>query len=277
MRSGILAAAFAILVPIPVFADNTWDDLRAEIFGDAVPVVSADVVGLDVPYRTYEDPRTEIGATITAPFGEFIKSVQLIIDDNPMPVAAVFDLAEPQRVFSFSGTMRINGPSMVRVVATMNDGKLYMQESFVKTSGVGACAAPPGTDPVEALATLGTMNFLLLPDQADGKSILASLKSTSDAEPATADTRTAQLDIDHPSHSGMQMDQITLLFIPMRYVETVHVKADDKALFTLTGSISLSENPAIKFEIPQDSVGVGVKMTDTEGATFEETFTLQGG
>lgn len=277
MRIRTLAALLAVLSFSPALAESTWDDLRSDIFGDAVPVVNAAVVDLQTPYRTYQDPRTEIGASITAPFGKFIKTVQLIIDDNPMPVAAVFELAEPQREFSFSGTMRINGPSMVRVVATMEGGELYMQESFVKTSGVGACSAPPGTDPVEALARMGTMNFLLVPDEADGKSVLASLKDTTDTAPVINTSRMAQLDIDHPSHSGMQMDQITLLFIPMRYVETVEVKADDKALFTLTGSISLSENPAIKFEIPEESVGVGVKMTDTEGATFEESFTLPGG
>ena len=38
-----------------------------------------------------------------------------------------------------------------------------------------------------------------------------------------------------------------------------------------------SENPAIRFEVPNDALGVGVKMTDTEGATFEEVFTMPGG
>ena len=194
-----------------------------------------------------------------------------------MPVSAVFEMAEPQRAFSFMGTMRVNGPSMIRVVATTDRGKMYMQESFVKTSGTGACAAPPGTDPIEALATLGTMKFMLVPDEGNGQSILVSLEKPKSVSGILDHARTAQLDIDHPSHSGMQMDQISLLFIPMRYVETVEVKSDDTPLFTMTGSISFSENPAIRFKIPSDAVGVGVKMTDTEGATFEESFTLPGG
>ena len=128
------------------------------------------------PYRTYNDPRTDIGTHVTAPFGEFIKTVTLIIDENPMPVSAVFELAEPRRAFAFSGSMRINGPTMVRIVAETDRGNFYMQETFVKTSGTGACSAPPGTDPLIALETLGTMKFKLL--EGDGESVLASLDKT---------------------------------------------------------------------------------------------------
>ncbi|MEL7470307.1 MAG: quinoprotein dehydrogenase-associated SoxYZ-like carrier [Pseudomonadota bacterium] len=272
----VIAALAAMLIAAQAHAGETWDELRPAIFGDAVPVVSPDIVTLHAPYRTYADPRTDVGARITAPFGEFIRIVSLIIDENPMPVSAVFELAEPQREFAFSTTMRINGPSMVRVVAETDGGKFYMQEAFLKTSGVGACSAPPGTDPIEALASLGTMNFKLLP--TDSKTIVAGLGKAAPLQSSPfGDGRAVQLDIDHPSHSGMQMDQITLLFIPMRYVETVEVETDGKPAFTMTGSISFSENPAVRFDIPADSVGVGVKMTDTDGAVFEENFSLPGG
>lgn len=270
-----LVAVTAALLASPALANDTWEDLRPVVFGDVVPEINAEIVALDAPYRTMDDPRTDIGARVTAPLGEFVKTVTLIIDDNPMPVSAVFELAEPQRGFAFSGTMRINGPTMVRVVAETDRGNYYMQESFVKTSGVGACAAPPGTDPIVALETLGTMKFKLIPGGSE--SILASLEQSAPENNALSFGRMAQVDIDHPSHSGMQMDQITLLFIPARYVETVEVKSDGKPLFKMTGSISFSENPAIRFEVPGDAVGVGVKLTDTEGATFEETFALPGG
>jgi hypothetical protein len=62
----------------------------------------------------------------------------------------------------------------------------------------------------------------------------------------------------------------------MRYVETVEVETDGKPMFSLTGSISFSENPAVRFDIPAEAVGVGVKMRDTDGAVFEESFTLPG-
>lgn len=63
----------------------------------------------------------------------------------------------------------------------------------------------------------------------------------------------------------MQMDQITLLFIPMRYVETVEIALDGQSFATVTGSISLSENPELTLSIPSATRGIDVTMTDTDG------------
>jgi sulfur-oxidizing protein SoxY len=171
MRIRLVAAFAAVMLAGAATSGDaqaeTWDELRTEVFGEAVPTINGDVISLHTPYRTFTDPRTDVGARVVAPFGEFIQKVSLIIDENPMPVSAVFEMAEPQREFAFSTTMRINGPSMVRVIAETDRGNFYMQEAFLKTSGVGACAAPPGTDPIEALATMRTMNFKLLPTDSE--------------------------------------------------------------------------------------------------------------
>ena len=87
-----------------------------------------------------------------------------------------------------------------------------------------------------------------------------------------------RLEIKHPSHSGMQMDQITLLYILARYVETVEVWADEDKLFTMTGSISLSEDPEIEFTYTKPAVqAMRVRMTDTEETVAEEVFPLGEG
>ena len=41
------------------------------------------------------------------------------------------------------------------------------------------------------------------------------------------------------------MNQITMLYTPMRYVSAVEVKQGDEKLFDLEGSMTLSENPRI--------------------------------
>jgi sulfur-oxidizing protein SoxY len=84
----------------------------------------------------------------------------------------------------------------------------------------------------------------------------------------------AEMEFRRPSHSGMQMDQISLLFIPARYIETVEVFTDDVPMFSMTGSISLSEDPAISFPIPLDAQALTVRMVDTEEAEFKQTFPL---
>lgn len=281
-RTIVLAAALSGLVVAPAIAGDAWTDIRAQLYGDAMPATAPDLIELDAPYRTHNDPRTPLGAELRAPAGEFIRKVWLIIDENPMPVAAVFDLAEPRANFHFAASMRINGPTPVRVVAETDLGHLFMEETFLKTSGVGACAAPPGTDPEVALETLGRMELHLVSGQHSG-GLAASLisKATGTAMPAPSSgqdpERVAELSIRHPSHSGMQMDQITLLYIPMRYVETVEIEADGRPYFTMTGSISLSEDPALRFSLPADAARLDVRMKDTEGATFERSFPLVSG
>ena len=276
LRAFVLSALTTGLFAGPVLPNDTWSDLRAEIYGDAVPAISQDIVKLNAPYRTMNDPRTTLGATVRAPAGEFITKVSLIIDDNPMPVSAVFEMAEPRAAFAFSGSMRINGPTPIRVVVETDRGGLYMQESFVKTSGTGACAAPPGTDPKIALQTLGRMKLALAED-IKAEDVLASL--TKSTLPASKNPigQMARLSIEHPSHSGMQMDQISLLFIPARYVETVEVETDGVPQFRMTGSISLSENPELSFTVPSGASAVDVKLIDTEGAAFEQSFPLVSG
>ena len=251
-------AALCSLLAFPASANEAWDAIRAELYGERYLLDAADVIAVDIPYRTPDDARTQIAAEIAAPEGKRVAEVTVILDDNPMPVSAVFSLDLPQERFFFDVTMRVNGPTPFHIVAETTDGALYVAEGFVKTSGQGACAAPPGTDPEEALKTLGQMELMV--DRASDARYLGERLETLSA-------RQRQLDVDirHPSHSGMQMDQITLLFIPLRYVETVDIDLDGAGYVDVTGSISLSENPRVSLSVPARTRSVDVTLTDTDG------------
>ncbi|SPH24907.1 hypothetical protein DEA8626_03941 [Defluviimonas aquaemixtae] len=251
-----LATILLLALAPPAFADeSSWPDIRAALYGERVLQSGDNVVALDAPYRSANDSRTIIGVSLAAPPGLRIAAVTVVLDENPMPVSAVIRLAEPMPRFRFEATLRFNGPTPVHVVAETADGKLFMTEGFVKTMGQGACAAPPGTNPEDALAGLGEMTI--------------GIGNSSRAAGTLADLSAGQMEmslsIDHPSHSGMQMDQITLLFIPMRYVENVTVELDGEPYAEVTGSISLSENPELTLSIPARTRGIDVTMTDTDG------------
>lgn len=247
---------------------GTWDDLSAEMYGARVLLDGNEVIAIDAPYRTGNDSRTQIAARVAAPEGAQIASVTLVIDENPMPVSAVFDLDTPMPGFFFDVTVRVNGPTPMHVVAETTDGRLFVSESFVKTSGQGACAAPPGTDPKLALKTLGRMQIELT-GQVSGLGQNAS-------DRLTGRMNRMDVDISHPSHSGMQMDQISLLFIPMRYVETVEIDLDGAGYVEMTGSISLSENPQVALSVPGRAQAVDVTMTDTDGTVTHAHKKLTG-
>lgn len=237
-----------------------WHEIRAELYGDRAIDADSAALTLDVPYRATDDRRVPMRAHVALPAGERIKTLSLIIDENPMPVSAAFEMHAPMGVFATEIDMRLNGPSPVRALVETEGGRLYMAEGFVKTSGLGACAAPPLTGIEEALAHLGEMS---LKPRGFGEGVAA------EALPE------ATLAIRHPQHSGMQMDQITLLYILARYVETIETWADDEKLFTVTGSISISEDPDIRFSLPHGEVDeLRVRLTDTEEAIFERRFGL---
>lgn len=269
MRHLALAAALLCWTTLPAVASNeAWASVKEQLYGERVMLSGDGIIAIDAPYRTYDDARTDLVAQIVAPPGAQIAKVTVVLDENPMPVSAVFDLDTPQPGFYFDITMRVNGPTPMHVIAETSDGRLFVSETFVKTSGQGACAAPPGTDPEIALATLGQMSIDMagtVPGVDSGK--LTSLAS-----------RLSKMDVDisHPSHSGMQMDQISLLFIPMRYVESVEIDLDGAGFVDLTGSISLSENPRLGLAVPQSTRSVDVTMTDTDGAVAHAHKDLAG-
>ncbi|MHA6262864.1 quinoprotein dehydrogenase-associated SoxYZ-like carrier [Arenibacterium sp. CAU 1754] len=270
MKTMALSFSLVAAFSLPALAvESTWDDLSALLYEGRTLNTGTDIISIDSPYRTDNDARTQIAAQIVAPTGQMLGKVSLILDENPMPVSAVFNFKEPLPRFFFDVTMRINGPTPLHVVAETADGQLYVAEAFVKTSGQGACSAPPGTDLDLALATLGNMTI--------GIDAMPGTGSLSDKLGALA-LREKQIDVDisHPSHSGMQMDQISLLFIPMRYVENVEVDLDGGGYVDVTGSISLSENPRIGMSVPGKTQSVDVTMTDTEGTVTHARKSLAG-
>ncbi len=258
MKHALIALLVVGAAALPALASNTtWDSISEQIYPGRTLLDGSDIISIDAPYRTRDDARTQIAAEIAAPKGLNIGKVTLVLDENPMPVSAVFTLDSPQPRFFFDVTMRVNGPTPLHVVVETTDSRVWVAETFVKTSGQGACSAPPGTDAEEALASLGEMHIGI----TAGVSGLTGLDLTSFSQ------RLSQLDVDisHPSHSGMQMDQISLLFIPMRYVETVEIDLDGTGYVDLTGSISLSENPRVGVSVPSRTQSVGITMTDTDG------------
>lgn len=260
------AVGLALLSSGAARAEDEWSNIRQQLFGERPIAAANGMITLDAPYRSENDARTVIGATLTAPPGQLIREMTLVLDRNPMPVSAVLRLSQPMARVAVETTLRVNGPTPVHVVGELTNGQLLAAEGFVKTSGQGACAAPPGSDPEAALATLGNMEIEIGHQRGTGDGrLLTDLARLRNQQVSMS------LKISHPSHSGMQMNQISLLFIPMRYVETVGIDLDGRPFAELTGSISLSENPEFMLSIPAAAHVIDVTMTDTNGTVSRKT------
>ena len=79
----------------------------------------------------------------------------------------------------------------------------------------------------------------------------------------------AQVMIRHPNYSGMQMNQLTGLYIPAKFIDNMEVRRGSDVVFTMTGGISLSENPNIRFTYATGTDNdISVVAKDTSGATY---------
>ena len=112
--AGILVAAiwFAVALAAPALAgeakgdlwdkaraesqgkSDTWSSLKEALFPDQTIANGAGVISLTAPYRAADAAVVPITITAAKPQSKdnYIKTLYLIIDENPSPVAAVFHL-----------------------------------------------------------------------------------------------------------------------------------------------------------------------------------------
>ncbi len=57
----------------------------------------------------------------------------------------------------------------------------------------------------------------------------------------------AQIMMRHPQNSGLQMDQLTRLYIPPFFVENLKIWQGDDLVVAMDGGIAISEDPNIRF------------------------------
>src|ERR671918_4470 len=208
-----LAAAMAIG---PALADDdaAWADIRDYLFPDRAIHDGAGVIRLSAPERAHDAAVVpiEIEAGILQSPERYIKTVHLVIDDNPAPVAGVFHLSPDSGSASIATRVRINEYTNVRAIAETSDGELYMASRFVKAAG--GCSAPALKDHELAMARLGKIKL--------------NHSSFRLGEP-----NQVQVLISHPNYTGLQIDQLSRNWIPPHYVEEIKVSYGERTIMTV--------------------------------------------
>ena len=75
--------------------------------------------------------------------------------------------------------------------------------------------------------------------------------------------------IRHPNYSGMQMDQVTRLYIPARFVKSVKIRQGQELVLAVEGGISISENPVFRFDYRTNGAATfSADAEDSEGRSF---------
>jgi sulfur-oxidizing protein SoxY len=258
-----VAALACLVLAAAANAGPAWDDIRANVFGARAIHEAGDMVRLTAPTRPTDQRAVPVEVQAAFKDGRTIRAVTLIVDENPSPIAAVFDVGAKREHLKLATNLRLNAATDVRVIIEASDGELYMASRFVKfAGGQGACAAPAMGSPQEIAANMGKMTL----DHAQRRAALTAI------EPE------ARLKVSHPNHTGMVLDQLTLLYVPLRIITELEVRQGDERVFAMKGSITLSQDPAIGFDYRVNGADkMHVLVRDSDGASWEKSFPIGQG
>ncbi len=218
------------------------------------------VIGIEMPYRAEDAAIVPVTLKTKLPAGDSrrVVSITLVIDQNPAPMAAKFGIGPDARVSEISTRVRVNNYTDVHAVAELSDGKLYVAKTYVKASG--GCSAPAGKNAEEANSRLGQMRYRQFAKSGEGPS---------------SGVREAQIMIGHPNNSGLQMDQVTQLYVPAFFVNELKLWQDDSPVLTMEGGISISEDPNIRFTyVSNGARHFRAEAKDTEGHVFQHQWSV---
>lgn len=246
LAAGLMALAALAPSARAENAPDPWPGLVVDLFQGRDVAGPDGAVTLDAPARAEDAAIVPMTLRFADPAR--VKTATLVIDQNPMPMAASFTFGERAGVDFIETRVRVNSYTNVHAVAETRDGRLHAEARFVKASG--GCSAPAGKDPDEARANMGKMKYRAFKSAVPGR-------------------REAQIMIRHPNNSGLQMDQITRTYTPAHYIDAVEVWQGDELIFKMEGGISLSEDPNFRFAYaPNGAKTLRVAAHDNRGGAF---------
>lgn len=243
--------------------DERWLTVKQAVLGDIDIQDGAHLMALETPERAYDGANVPISVTsLQEQTGkQYIKELYIIADKNPAPVAGKFYFQPDTGWQNLETRIRINEYTFVRAIAVTNDDQAYMISRFVKASGgcsTPAVGAPMTLDEASAeSSSAGKFKFKL---------------ESSPIEKSEDERLQVNVQIQHPNHTGMQYDQLSLIYIPAYFIHTIGVKYDGKEIIKLETNFSLSENPSLRFDFIPEKLGgsIDIYAVDSKLKLFEQ-------
>lgn len=222
-----------------------WDALRTTLYADARIGIATDAfMRIELPANTPDPAATAVAIHFGDESVGRIKHLRVIIDNNPAPVAATFDVEPGVDLDQLDLRVRIDRYTSVRAIAESADGTLTMRSGWIKASG-GCSAAPAAGDS-------GTPGEIRIRETDDARAVLVSVR--------------------HPNHSGFQIDPVSGESIAPYFIRQLSISAAGERVLSAETGISLSENPSIRVALKTPlRAPITVDATDSADASFSAT------
>lgn len=237
-------------LPVP----DTWNnELKNQLFEDIILEDGKDLFSLVTPYRADDAAMVPISINFNSNQDPdlYAKSISIIIDENPSPLAATFVMTQNSGLADLSTRIRVDRYSFVRAVVEYSNGKNYMVSNYVKASG--GCSAPSLGDMDSIMARLGKMKMKFL-------------------KTGFEDIHKAQFIISHPNFSGLQFNQLTRTEIPAHFIDKILISQNGEPIIEIQSDISISEDPSVTFHYSNNGGDLEILATDTDGQVFKKNW-----
>ncbi len=252
---GLLMSLFgspAAAAPLPPNADTqtpgvgAWEYLQPQLYGDRpIGYVDEQFMSMQAPTNTPDPAMTPVSVRFGPDAIGNIKQIRVIIDNNPLPLAATFNLAPGAPIAEINMRLRIDRFTSVRAIAETTNGRLEMRSVWVQASG--GCSAAPGAT---AGGTLGEIRFRASPDD-----------------------KSLQIGIRHPNNSGFQIDPRTGNPIRQFYITHIGLQAGGRPLLDADTGVSIAENPTLRIVAEKRlAAPVTVAAVDSDGGRYTATW-----
>ena len=194
--------------------EDPWPSLSAQIFNNRTIHDGSTVLSVEAPYRAEDAAVVPVTIRSLLPAGatRHLRAITLVIDQNPSPLAATFTPGTESGMRFLSTRVRVDSYTKLHAVGEMQDGRLFSTHRFIKAAG--GCSAPATKQTADSIPP-GTMRFRMFA-----------------AEPGS-NLAEGQLMIRHPNYSGMQMDQISRLYVAAWFISSVRIWQGDDLLLSI--------------------------------------------
>ena len=246
-----------------------WKTLKTLMFGDQIiRTGNESAVALTIN-PDIDDASTvpiHIDGLVSQNSQSYIKKLHLIVDQNPIPTAAIFELSPTNGNLHLATRLRIEKFTFVRAVAETSDGQLHMDSKWVAVKG--GCSAPSGknagSDPL-----LGKMKVTFnkyrnsYRNERGGKVFRVPL----------AQPNVVKVQVRHPNESALAADLDTT--VPPNFIQELTVGFANEEVLSAQVNFSISDNPAFTFSFSPNSEGdLSLTVTDTHENIFSQNISI---
>ncbi len=249
----LLAAGMSLVFMAGAHAEadpKLWPVVKEAFFAKR-DIQDVDFLKVDGPKRA--ESGAQVPVTIAydkdAAKDVVIKKIYVIVDANPIQLAATYHLTDMLGSFQVATRIRYETDSFVRIIGEDANGKLYMAKREIRAAG--GCGGMVENDEAAIRAAAGKIKMNVEHAEKFGIPVATTFN------------------IKHIMRTGLQRDLVSQGYVPAYYIKRVDFTYNDKPVMTVDVGVGTAEDPYFKFNFIPDAPGVlKAVATDNENKTF---------